>query len=115
MLGPSFSPSIARIPGPTSSHSRYAALAVSARVMNTGTILRACGVLLGQRGRDKEVVGAASLEAIDRLLQRVRVVLVRRWVDFHAHRAGELSADRVFALCEHDEQRAAEGARAHAR
>ena len=65
MLGPSFSPSIARIPGPTSSHSRCQRLRCAARVMHARAVLRARRVLVGQRrrarrGRRRRQLGVPS-------------------------------------------------------
>src|SRR5579862_7922786 len=101
MLGPSFSPSIARIPGPRSSHSRYQRRPPRRA---SCTRERSC-----ERATSSPVSGgsatAASVEATDRLLGATAVL--ERLIDFDAHGAGKPTPDRVLTLAEDDEQRPA--------
>jgi len=48
MLGPSFSPSIARMPGPTSSHKQAPAPSAAPSVEHPRAVVRADSVLVGQ-------------------------------------------------------------------
>src|SRR5580692_12406992 len=109
MLGPSFSPSIARIPGPTSSHSRCQRLRCR-RAWWTRERSReravSSSVSRGWRSRGEEA--ATSGVPIYRSPIVVCPSVSRnRTVHFHTHRSRELAADRVLALAEPHEQRPA--------
>src|SRR5277367_6500748 len=97
MLGPSCSPSMARMPGPTSSHSSRQRLPDS-RAATTRE--RSC-----ERAR-------SSLPRGGRTASPVAILLVpNRRVELDTHCPSQLAAERVLALVvtEGDEDRAAEG------
>src|SRR5208283_259033 len=109
MLGPSFSPSMARMPGPASSHikcQRFRCLRAWC------TRVRSC-----DRASSSSVSGgmpspggvATSVLANGGLLLRSGSGSVGRHIDLDAHRLGQLAADGVLVLPEQHERRAAEG------
>src|ERR1700677_1341337 len=109
MLGPSFSPSMASIPGPTSSHSRYQRLrCLRARCTRERSCERAASssVSAGAPRRGEATASGAAMHRFLPARSSGLLVCVR---ELDAHGVGELAADRVLALAELHEQRAAEG------
>src|ERR1700733_5369896 len=100
MLGPSFSPSMARMPGPTSSHSRCQRRRWGRAVSSS--------VSCGGRSRGEGAAAAASGVPIHRSSFGGRRLLCGGTVDFDTHSACKLSADGVLALAELHEQRPTE-------
>src|SRR5664279_4331568 len=103
MLGPSFSPSIARIPGPTRSHSRYQRLPCNLAwwtrprsrdlAVSSSVSLGGCAGCPGACGAGSRGGAAVSGVPIDRPSG-----------ELDAHRAGELAAKCVLVIAERDEQ-----------
>src|SRR5271170_6639998 len=104
MLGPSFSPSIARIPGPISSHSSCQRLrwlrASWTRARSTERTVSSPV----RRGSPRPAVLLASVTAIGLVTRRQRAT----GLELDAHRAREPTADRLLAPAEVEKQRPAE-------
>ena len=109
MLGPSFSPSIARIPGPTSSHSRHQRLRCRrAWCTRERSCERAVSSSVSSGGASSgERASLARAHRVSSPRVPMRAGAGER-VELDAHRARELAADRVLALAEAHEQRPAE-------
>ena len=89
-------------PGADEQPQQIPAPAVPARVMDARAIQRPSGVLLGQR-RQGEACGTRRLQSVRHRPAPSGYGIgasVGRLLDFDAHRAGELAADRVLALSE---------------
>src|SRR5580704_1838589 len=104
MLGPSFSPSIASIPGPTSSHSRYQRLrCLRAWCTRERSCERATSssVSAGAPSRGEARSSGAAMHRFAPA-SRSRLLVCARELD--AHRTCQLTTDRVLALAEAHEQ-----------
>src|SRR5271156_1478134 len=109
MLGPSFSPSIARMPGPTSSHSRRQRLRCTRASWTRERSWDRATSSSVRGGRARPGETAVSVVAIDVFLPDSRLTHGWRRVDSHVHGARQLATDGVLASVEQHEQRAAEG------
>src|ERR1700694_3167463 len=110
MLGPSFSPGIARTPGPTTNHSRRQRVScMRAWCTRERSFERAVSSSV-RRGWPSSGAGAASSGVlISNPFIGIAAAALDGGVYHDPHRAREAAADRVLARAEQDEHRASEG------